>query len=196
MIPLIGVSSAERSRDRGFDRCIRSDDPSKHSKPYRQISSIPAKTPSRDAHPADTPKIHPSSLERRGKLKYRYFGGSITGSPVIETINPDTTEYTATNVIPTTDGQSYTNKRLFLDSCRPAIDSALSAPRIGSNAQRKSMKVYSVGIKNLPTNYRSSNERSANAELFEIASRKNNQFINDSISKGALLAHYHSLVVE
>jgi len=83
-----------------------------------------------------------------------YFGGSITAFPVIETINSDITEYIATNVISITDGQFYTNKRLFLDSCRPAIDSGLSVSRIGSSAQSKLMKVLSVGIKNLLTNYR------------------------------------------
>ena len=58
--------------------------------------------------------------ERCGKLKYLYFGGSISAFPAIETINPDITEYIATNVISITDGQFYMNKRLFLDSCRPA----------------------------------------------------------------------------
>ena len=43
---------------------------------------------------------------------------------------------------------------MFLDSFRPAIDSGLSVSRIGSNAQCKLMKVVSVGIKNLLTNYR------------------------------------------
>jgi len=154
MIPLIGVSIAERLRDRAFDCCICFDDLSKHSKSYRQISLILGKIPSRDAFPADIFNIHSSLLERCGKLKYRMFGGSITGLPVIETINSDITEYIATNVISITDGQFYTNKRLFLDSCRPAIDSGLSVSRIGSNAQCKLMKVYSVGIKNLLTNYR------------------------------------------
>ena len=91
MIPSIGVSIAERLRDRAYDCCIRFDDPSKHSKSYRQISSIPAKIPSRDAFPADTSNIHSSLSERSGKLNYNYFGGSITGLPVIETINSDTT---------------------------------------------------------------------------------------------------------
>ena len=154
MIPLIGVSIAERLRDRAFDCCICFDDFSKHSKSYRQISLILGKIPSRDAFPADIFNIHSSLLEICGKLKYRMFGGSITGLPVIETINSDITEYIATNVISITDGQFYTNKRLFLDSCRPAIDSGLSVSRIGSNAQCKLMKVYSVGIKNLLTNYR------------------------------------------
>ena len=69
--------------------------------------------------------------------------------------NSDTTEYTATNATPTTDGQSHTNKKPPLDSCRPATDSAPPASRIGSTAQCKGMKVYAVGIKNLPTHYRS-----------------------------------------
>lgn len=154
MIALIGISIAERLRDRGFDCCICFDDLSKHSKCYRQISLILAKIPSRDAFPADIFNIHSSLLERCGKLMYSYFGGSITAFPVIETINSDITEYIATNVISITDGQFYTNKRLFLDSCRPAIDSGLSVSRIGSSAQSKLMKVLSVGIKNLLTNYR------------------------------------------
>ncbi len=55
--------------------------------------------------------------------------------PIIETINPDITEYIATNIIPITDRQSYTNKQLPLDACRPATDSGLPASRIGSHAQ-------------------------------------------------------------
>ena len=41
--------------------------------------------------------------------------------PIIETIANDITEYIATNIISITDGQLYTNKKLFLDSCRPSI---------------------------------------------------------------------------
>jgi len=154
MIPLIGISICERLRDRGYDCTVRFDDRPKHAKSYRQIPLILPKIPSRDAYPADIPNIHPSSLERCGKLKSVYFGGSITAFPRIETINPDITEYIATNLISITDGQFYTNKRLFLDSCRPAIDSGLSVSRIGSSAQCKLMKVISVGIKNELTNFR------------------------------------------
>ncbi len=93
-------------------------------------------------------------MERCGKLKFTYFGGSITSLPIIETINADITEYIATNVISITDGQIYTNRNLFLNSNRPAIDSGLSVSRIGSNAQCQLMKVVSIGIKNELTNYR------------------------------------------
>lgn len=155
MIPLIGVSICERLRDRGYNICICHDDPSKHSKSYRQISSILGKIPSRDAYPSDIPNIHSSLPERSGKLSASYFGGgSISSFPITETINPDLTEFIATNVISITDRQFHTNKQLFLDSNRPAIDSALSASRIGSNAQCKLMKRISVGIKNELTYYR------------------------------------------
>ena len=53
LLPLIGVSIGECLRDRGLDSCICSDDPSKHSKSYRQTSSILGKIPSRDASPAN-----------------------------------------------------------------------------------------------------------------------------------------------
>ena len=58
---------------------------------------------------------------------------SFIAFPIIETIANDITEYTATNIIFITDRQLYTNKKLFLDSCRLSIDSALSASRIGTN---------------------------------------------------------------
>jgi len=154
MIPLIGVSISERLRDRGYDICICFDDLSKHSKAYRQCSLLLNKIPSRDAYPADIFNIHSSLLERCGKLKFSYFGGSITSLPIIETINADITEYIATNVISITDGQFYTNRNLFMNSNRPSIDSGLSVSRIGSNAQCKLIKIISVGIKNELTNYR------------------------------------------
>ena len=69
------------------------------------------------------------------------------------------------NIIPITDGQSHTNKKPSLYSYRPATDSALPVSRIGSTAQCNGMKVYSVGIKNLPTNYTNSNSSSVNYQL-------------------------------
>ena len=57
-LPLIGISIAERPRDRGFDTIIRFDDSPKHPKPYRQISSVLAKIPSRDASPSDISNVH------------------------------------------------------------------------------------------------------------------------------------------
>ena len=103
MLPWIGITIAERLRDRGSDISIRSDDPSKHAKSYRQIPSSIGKIPPRDAYPADVLNIHPPLSERCGKIRMNYFNGTITASPVIETINCDTTESIATNVISITD---------------------------------------------------------------------------------------------
>lgn len=139
----------ERLRDRSLDSVLCLDDLSKHSKCYRQLSLILGKIASRDAFPADIFNVHSSLLERCSKLNFSFSSGSITGFPVIETINSDITEFIATNVISITDGQLYTSKRLFLYSIRPAIDSSLSVSRIGSNAQCKLVKLLSVGLKHL-----------------------------------------------
>jgi hypothetical protein len=87
-------------------------------------------------------------------MRLSYFGGAITAFPIVETINSDISEYIATNIISITDGQLYTSKRLFLTTARPAIDSALSVSRIGSNAQCKLMKCNSSGVKNTLTTLR------------------------------------------
>ena len=140
MIPMIGISIAERIKDRGFDVVVCFDDLSKHSRSYRQISLLQNKIPSRDAYPSDVFNIHSSLLERAGS---GFFGSirngfsSISCLPIIETINADISEYIATNVISITDGQFFLSKSLFNSSNRPGIDSSLSVTRIGSNAQCK-----------------------------------------------------------
>ena len=114
--------------------------------------------------------VHASLLERAGKTKWNISGytiqykleavtlakgnGSITAFPIIETINCDVTEYIATNVISITDGQIYTNGNLFKNGLKPAVDSALSVSRVGSNAQFKYLKRLVGTIKNDWTNYR------------------------------------------
>ena len=42
--------------------------------------------PSRDAFPSDISNIHVSILERCGKLKLKYFNGSITAFPIIDSL--------------------------------------------------------------------------------------------------------------
>jgi F0F1-type ATP synthase alpha subunit len=154
LLPIASIAIAERMRDRGYDMMISFDDLSKHSKAYRQISLINHSIPSRSCFPADIFNIHSSLLERACKMRLSYWGGSITAFPIIETINSDISEYIATNIISITDGQLYMSRRLFLTTSRPAIDSALSVSRIGSNAQCKMMKESSAGIKNTLTTLR------------------------------------------
>src|SRR5688572_4915415 len=68
LLPLIGISIAERLRDRSFDISICFDDLSKHAKSFRQINLILGVIPSRDAYPAAVFNLHSSLLERCGKL--------------------------------------------------------------------------------------------------------------------------------
>ena len=79
-----------------------------------------------------------------------------------------------------TDGQLYSNKKLFLDSYRPAIDSALSVSRIGSNAQCRLIKVISVGLKNELTNYRIIELSSSSFDFFKLLSL-NQIFVQDHL---------------
>ena len=173
LIPFCGISIGERLRDRGFDCVICFDDCSQHAKSYRQISLILAKIPSRDAFPADIFNIHSSLLERCGKLNYGIKGGSLSGFPVIETINSDITDYIATNIISITDGQFYLEKKLFLDSIRPALESALSVSRIGSAAQSKWIKTISGGIKNTITYLRKETQLNSELRLFSLLNSLN-----------------------
>jgi len=169
MLPLIGVSIAERLRDRGFDSCINFDDLSKHAKSYRQISLLQNKIPSRDAFPSDIFNVHSSLLERIAAGKqlgsYRFRIASTTSLPVIESINNDITEFIATNVISITDGQFYFDSILFRKGITPSIDSALSVSRIGSAAQCKIIKLLSSGIKNRITLVRSNDSDIYKMEL-------------------------------
>lgn len=145
IIPLIGITVAERLRDRGLSVCICYDDLSSHAKSYRQISLILARIPSRDAYSSDIFNLHSSLLERSSALNKRigyystsnHCNGDITCFPIIETLNSNISDFIATNIISITDGQIYLNRSLFLDSIRPSVDSALSVSRIGSAAQSK-----------------------------------------------------------
>jgi len=67
--PIIGITIAERFRDKGYDIVICFDDLSKHARAYRQIALLMSKIPSRDAFPSDIFNIHAGILERGGKLK-------------------------------------------------------------------------------------------------------------------------------
>ena len=124
----------------------------------------------------NSPYFHAPISERGGKPKPSHPNGSITAFPIIETIANDITEHIATNIIPITDRQSYTNRKLLLDSCRPSIDSALPASRIGSNAQCKLIKVIPVGSKNEPTNYRIMELSSSSIDFFKPLSSNHISF--------------------
>jgi F-type H+-transporting ATPase subunit alpha len=67
-------------------------------------------------------------------------GGSLTGLPLIETLEGEVSAYIPTNVISITDGQIYLEPDLFFAGVRPAVNVGISVSRVGGNAQRKAMK--------------------------------------------------------
>ncbi len=67
-------------------------------------------------------------------------GGSLTGLPVIETLEGEVSSYIPTNVISITDGQIYLEPDLFFAGVRPAINVGISVSRVGGNAQIAAMK--------------------------------------------------------
>ena len=74
-------------------------------------------------------------------------GGSITGLPIIETLENDVSAYIPTNVISITDGQIFLETELFNQGIRPAVNVGLSVSRVGSAAQTKAMKSVAGSIK-------------------------------------------------
>jgi F-type H+-transporting ATPase subunit alpha len=74
-------------------------------------------------------------------------GGSLTALPIIETLLGDVSAYIPTNVISITDGQLYLETDLFNAGQRPAINTGLSVSRVGSDAQKRSMKQVAGGLK-------------------------------------------------
>jgi F-type H+-transporting ATPase subunit alpha len=86
-------------------------------------------------------------LERAAKLSDEKGGGSLTAIPIIETQAGDVSAYIPTNVISITDGQIFLDTDLFYQGIRPAVNIGISVSRVGSSAQKQSMKQVSGRIK-------------------------------------------------
>src|SRR3989339_511210 len=140
LAPYAGCAMGEYFMDQGKDALIIYDDLSKHAVAYRQISLLLRRPPGREAYPGDVFYLHSRLLERAAKMNPDFGGGSLTALPIIETQAGDVSAYIPTNVISITDGQIYLEADLFYRGIRPALNVGLSVSRVGSAAQRKSMK--------------------------------------------------------
>ena len=138
--PFAGTAMGEYFLDRGKDVLCIYDDLSKHAWAYRQVSLLLRRPPGREAYPGDVFYLHSRLLERACCLDEKHGGGTITSLPIIETQAGDVSAYIPTNVISITDGQIYLESDLFYKGIRPAVNVGLSVSRVGSAAQRKSMK--------------------------------------------------------
>ncbi|MBI2523730.1 F0F1 ATP synthase subunit alpha, partial [Candidatus Peregrinibacteria bacterium] len=140
LAPFAGCAMGEYFLDQGKDVLCIYDDLSKHAWAYRQISLLLRRPPGREAYPGDVFYLHSRLLERAVCLSDERGGGSLTALPIIETQAGDVSAYIPTNVISITDGQIYLEGDLFYKGIRPAVNVGLSVSRVGSAAQRKSMK--------------------------------------------------------
>ncbi|MEI8230190.1 MAG: F0F1 ATP synthase subunit alpha [Candidatus Peregrinibacteria bacterium] len=138
--PFAGVAMGEYFLDQGKDVLCVYDDLSKHAWAYRQVSLLLRRPPGREAYPGDVFYLHSRLLERACCLDEKHGGGSLTALPIIETQAGDVSAYIPTNVISITDGQIFLEADLFYKGIRPAVNVGLSVSRVGSAAQRKSMK--------------------------------------------------------
>ncbi len=141
--PSAGCAMAEYFLDQGKDVLVIYDDLSRHAWAYRQISLLLRRPPGREAYPGDVFYLHSRLLERACRLDDKFGGGSITALPIIETQAGDVSAYIPTNVISITDGQIFLESDLFYKGIRPAVNVGISVSRVGSAAQRKSMKKVS-----------------------------------------------------
>lgn len=140
LAPYAGVTLAEHFAEKGEDVLIIYDDLTKHAIAYREMSLLLRRPPGREAYPGDVFYLHSRLLERACNLNGKFGGGSITALPIIETQAGDISAYVPTNVISITDGQIFLESNLFYKGIRPAVNVGLSVSRVGSAAQKKSMK--------------------------------------------------------
>ncbi len=138
--PFAGTAMGEFFVDEGKDVLIVYDDLSRQAWAYRQISLLLRRPPGREAYPGDVFYLHSRLLERAVCLDESHGGGSLTALPIIETQAGDIAAYIPTNVISITDGQIFLESDLFYKGIRPAVNVGTSVSRVGSAAQRKSMK--------------------------------------------------------
>jgi F-type H+/Na+-transporting ATPase subunit alpha len=141
--PFAGTAMGEYFVDQGRDVLIVYDDLSRQAWAYRQISLLLRRPPGREAYPGDVFYLHSRLLERAVCLDEKHGGGSLTALPIIETQAGDIAAYIPTNVISITDGQIFLESDLFHKGIRPAVNVGTSVSRVGSAAQRKSMKKVS-----------------------------------------------------
>ena len=153
--PYTAAALGEYFMYNGRDVLIIFDDLTKHSWVYRQMSLLLERAPGREAYPGDIFFLHSQLMERAGRLKKEFGGGSMTFLPLAETLQGDITGYICSNLVSMTDGQIYLNSGLFQEGFKPAIDLELSVSRIGSKVQCPAIRKLSEGLHYEYVHYRS-----------------------------------------
>ncbi len=153
--PYTAAALGEYFMYKGRDVLVIFDDLTKHSWVYRQMSLLLERAPGREAYPGDIFFLHSQLMERAGRLKKEFGGGTMTFLPLAETLQGDITGYICSNLVSMTDGQIYLSSGLFQEGFKPAIDLELSVSRIGSKVQCPAIRKLSEGLRYEYVQYRS-----------------------------------------